>query len=1414
MRIAFVATVWSVCWQVSSGDVAFFVSPSGEDSATGAYETPFRTPMRARDAVRELKRKFGVPAGGVRIFFRGGTYPVTGTLALGAADAGAPGRPVVWSAWKDEIPTFDGTVAVPPLGPVLDTNAFVRIPEKARQYVRCANLKEIGFVGLADACPTCGRDASDKANRRPCTDLYADGRRLPVAMSPNEGWFRHFDGHGSNMTVRAELDGGDWTCWTREPDLMVMGYTTWCWTLLTAEVRDLDPVRKTFAFGGDLELTHQYKGPFIDNQAFRFKNALCALDSPGEWYIDKRTGMLYVWPTGGRLELSGFAGCFLRVDETHDIVFRGFVFRGGRDTGIAVWKSENVTFEKNEIRCFGRDGFWSERTRNLAVRDNVFETFGDRALVVSGGDRETLTESGNTVEHNMFADGANRKRCPLLQVGTRGRADCGTKVVGNVFQDTQGSAICAMSVDLLVMSNTIERCVLREDDEGAFDMGGDPTFLGLRIIGNKWRDIGCGRTDISCDGKLAAYGQAAIRLDDTISMAEIRGNIFEKCGGGGFGAVQINSGRRNVVADNVFSNCHVRISGRDSPYPGPLGAWKKAWKPGDGRTETLRRRIGSELYRMRYPGVETLPDEPYWYIDEGNVVFPAPCVVRPAMRRPRYVRGDENVRKMQPADEAAWIWMPGHELFGVAAYNDAWSAKDEKRGDDSRFFRFRNDFVSDGSPLRFDVSGDERFVLYMDGREIARGPQRGMVEHWYYQSYEIAGLASGPHRMEAVCWQLGAAAPLAQLSYRGGFLLKAEDVYDASLTTGRGKWNVAPLSGTIMTDCGTSQTFGVGRQCRVTGTGFPHEEPLADAWRPAVVVRGPVKVNPYGGRTIGWMLFPADRPDQMYESKTPGRVVNRKIDLTKPFTVPANAELDLWWDLGDYYCAYPELELSGGRGAVVTWGWTESLRDDKGEKGNRDEWIGKRFSQTFTDTFACDGRGDAFFTAPWWRCGRWCRVFVKTADSPLLVKRMAIGETRYPLAEEASFECGDQDVKRIVAMSRRTMEMCMHEMLFDCPYYEQQMYPGDTRIQLQILNTLARDARMNRFAISAYDWSRRDNGMAAMNFPSRGLQESSTYTMCWIMMCKDHLLWRDDMDFLRLRMPGVRNALMNLAVMEDADGLLENLPGWSFMDWVRGDQSFKTGVAPCGAHGEGTSALNNLQYLLALQSAAAVDAALGETHFAEHWNAKASRLGQAILSRFWDDARGVLADTEKKNCFSEHAQAMGLLSGILDGSMRESALKALMDGTGLAPASSYFAYYILEAFTACGRVDVVMSRLRRWRNYVDWGARTAFETQHANSRSDCHAWSACPIYFFHSSVAGVRPAVPCFRKVRIAPQPCGLKTIRSVTPCPQGGITCDLRFDGIEVKGTVTLPGTLCGDFLWRGKTKSLSAGVNRIDMK
>ena len=760
--------------------------------------------------------------------------------------------------------------------------------------------------------------------------------------------------------------------------------------------------------------------------------------------------------------------------------------------------------------------------------------------------------------------------------------------------------------------------------------------------------------------------------------------------------------------------------------------------------------------------------------------------VKQIFRPERYERGNVNIVPLQPIDDASWVWLPGHDVWGGAVFSET-RAKDllEKP---SFFARFRKEFSvpAGGAPLKFDVSADERFILLLDGVEVARGPHRGQAIHWNYQSYEISDLQPGGHVMEAVCWQIGDHAPLAQMSVRGGFILKAEGEYDKQLTTGKAEWKVARLANTRMTDKGNSKTFGVGSQCEVTGTAFIDEKPPQDAFVPVKVVRKPIKT--FGGLIVqGWLLFPTTIPDQMHEKKTPGEIRKGPNLIAPGFTVPPNSSVKAYWDLGDYYCAYPELTVRGGRGATVRWGWTESLRDEKGQKGDRAAIDGKDFTIGMVDTFRADGRPRGFFTSPWWRCGRWCMLEVTTQDEPLVMQKVEIAETRYP-----------------------TMQMCMHEMFFDCPYFEQQMYPGDSRVQYLTVGALNSDDRLIRHAISLYDFDRRENGLIAMNFPTRGTQESSTYTLCWLLMFRDYMANHADVAWLKARLPGMNHTLMGLALHEGPDGLLRDLAGWSFMDWV---PAWKGGVSPDG-EGPRPNALNNLFYLYAMRGAAEVEDAVGERELAAYWRAKAERLRPAIVEAFWDDARGLMADTLKKDLYSEHAQCLAILADALSPAQRDRAFKGLVEATDLARTTVYFSHYLFDTYIKMGRSDLFLKRLDLWREYVKMNLCTPLEAPGANARSDCHAWGSHPLYHLHTGVLGVRSDAPFFAKVRIAPQPADLKWIKAKTPHPQGLIETDLKFADGGVSGTVTLPGNLTGTFEWKGNTLPLNPGSQSVSLR
>ena len=118
-----------------------------------------------------------------------------------------------------------------------------------------------------------------------------------------------------------------------------------------------------------------------------------------------------------------------------------------------------------------------------------------------------------------------------------------------------------------------------------------------------------------------------------------------------------------------------------------------------------------------------------------------------------------------------------------------------------------------------------------------------------------------------------------------------------------------------------------------------------------------------------------------------------------------------------------------------------------------------------------------------------------------------------------------------------------------------------------------------------------------------------------------------------------------------------------------------------------------------------------------------------------------------------------------------------------------------------------------WKGYVALGATTTLESPEYpghDARSDCHAWGAHPLWFLRTGVAGIRSDAPFFEKVRVAPQPGGLKSVKASYPHPSGKtIEVELSFEDGKARGRVTTP--VPGVFVFGGVTKSLVAGDNEI---
>ena len=746
--------------------------------------------------------------------------------------------------------------------------------------------------------------------------------------------------------------------------------------------------------------------------------------------------------------------------------------------------------------------------------------------------------------------------------------------------------------------------------------------------------------------------------------------------------------------------------------------------------------------------------------------------------------------------------------------------------------------------LRVHVAADQRYDLWLDGERIGWGNERGVPDHWFYEGYELR-LDPGPHVLAARVWWLDTAdlTHLGHSTSRPGFLLHAVGPREAELDTAPGAWDAMALGGYSFPEPWTADQVvnafvGVGSRTRLDAAAcaWGWERGAGRGWAKAVASGEETNLRSMISEGFGHhRLAPAVLPAMWEKVHAPGRVRFARSFAAEPGAAfptfldepvreaDGDAALAAAWrgvhaaapravrvpprtvqrvliDLGDYHCGWPQLRVSGGAGSEVRIGWAEALAlKPKGswEKGNRDEIDGKFFAG-YHDDFLPDGGRGRVFEPMWFEAGRYVQVTVRTADAPLAVESLALRETHYPIRWAFSFRSDDRRWASAIRPMKRTLEMCSHESYFDCPYYEQLMYGGDSRLEILATYATTRDDRLPRKAMLLFDRSRASTGggLTLSRVPSRRLQVIPAYSLHWAMMVSDYSLWRDDPAFVRDRLDGIRAVLLAFRRDVGEDGLLRSPVGWNFTDWVPGWPAGE----PAGAAAGGINATLNLHYAWTLRLAADLEERFGEPAFAAWDRALARRIGEACVRAFWDKKRSLFAETPAHDVWTEHAQCMAVCGGFVPKG-REAALgEALATAPDLARATVYYSFYLMEAFRILGRAEDLHGRFGLWFGLEANGQRTVPEMPEP-TRSDCHAWGSHPLYHLLASIAGVRPAAPGFAAVRIEPMPGPLGRIEARVPHPKGEVRVDLRrgADGAW-RGEVSVPKGVPATFAFGGR--------------
>jgi hypothetical protein len=287
-------TTFALLMALSSRDL--YVSPAGDDAAPGSEAKPFATLGRALRAIAE--RPKGSP---LTVHVRGGTYYLPDTLTFTPEHSGTARAPVTVEAYRNETVVLSGG--------------------------RRLGLEWKPYRG--------GIFQAKAPDDLETEELFVNGARQVLARYPNfDPNQRIFNGFAADAISKERISR-----WANPAGGYFHAMHPAEWGDYTWRITGKTPDGEATLEGG-----WQNNRPAGPHRLHRFvENIFEELDAPGEWYLDRKTHILYFYPPAG-IDLTKAT-----VEATH---LRALVqFKGSAQNPVHHIRLKGLTF-RHTTRTF------------------------------------------------------------------------------------------------------------------------------------------------------------------------------------------------------------------------------------------------------------------------------------------------------------------------------------------------------------------------------------------------------------------------------------------------------------------------------------------------------------------------------------------------------------------------------------------------------------------------------------------------------------------------------------------------------------------------------------------------------------------------------------------------------------------------------------------------------------------------------------------------------------------------------------------------------------------------------------------------------------------------------------------------------------------------------------------------------
>ncbi|MBA3798129.1 MAG: hypothetical protein H0X18_03270, partial [Geodermatophilaceae bacterium] len=506
------------------------------------------------------------------------------------------------------------------------------------------------------------------------------------------------------------------------------------------------------------------------------------------------------------------------------------------------------------------------------------------------------------------------------------------------------------------------------------------------------------------------------------------------------------------------------------------------------------------------------------------------------------------------------------------------------------------------------------------------------------------------------------------------------------------------------------------------------------------------------------------------------------------------------WDVGHLTLGHVRLEVRGVPESAVGTVVDVVAGEDLGPEGLPEirprNWAGRLIL------------GDAvvqevsFFDAVGFR-------YLAVHHRPGLEVSLTVEEAIYPRPAGAGFDCDDPRYTELWQAGARTVDLCSTDAFLDCPGREQRAWIADSYVQMLVSYVSNPDWRLIRHHLLLTSRSRHPSGLlaaaAACDFARVGMT-TPDYSLHWIRALAAYWRHTGDEQFVGTLRPIAERIIERYEQQRGASGLLEDFPGWVFLDWAQVERDTIT-----GAH--------DALYACALGAYAELPGA--------HPVADLVAGTRTAFEALWDADRQVYVDAAgargRGRRISQHTNCLALLAGIVPADRAADLVDLIADPAGstlggrlvttLTPsdvhagsdaaqrvlrfqfeappdfdaerdvvaAQPWFCRFLHEAYARHDRRDLVLASLLRWKLEPGNGTLQEFWDAEPGRSSRCHGWSASPTYDLTTYVLGVRPSQPGYGRAVVDPFLGPLTRASGRVPTPLGWLDVAVRDGEIEV---------------------------------